>query len=153
MAAPGSIVLAVADPSIKRDHPNHLFTSLGGHFDSQLCFTPVPFTIHPYEHHVLLTDLDQIYGAVIKNGDTQGPMSVNGGPLQLCYAVRLTMPDMMLQVGKDTSLSLLLRAGCLQITSFAVSKEQSTQMLTPPAQPVDDDDDDDDDDECLVINL
>ena len=135
MAAPGTIVLAVADPSLKRGHPNHQFTSLGGQFHSHLCVTPVPFTIHPNEGHVLLTDLDQILGATIKTGDILGPISHRGKPLQLGYMVRLTLPDMMLHVGQDTSLSLLLRAGCLTVAAVVVTKEQLTQMIPPPPPP------------------
>ena len=135
MAAPGTIVLTVADPALKRDHPNHQFSSLGGQFDSSLCLTPVPFTIHPKEGHVLLTDLDRIYGAVLQTPDgRQTPLSTNGlSPLQLCYAVQLKSPDMMLHVGRDTSLSLLLRAGCLKVTPFTVTKAQVAQMFRPPS--------------------
>jgi len=41
MAAPGTIVLTVADPALKSDLKilNYNFTSLGGHFDSSLCTT------------------------------------------------------------------------------------------------------------------
>jgi hypothetical protein len=41
---------------------------------------------------------------------------------------------MMLHVGQATSLTLLLRAGCLEVTSFLVNKEQVARLL-PPAQP------------------
>lgn len=134
MAYPGSIVLSEVDPTVQHGYPYHLFTSLGGQFDSNLCITPVPFTIVPNEGHVLITDLDQICGAVLQTGDgRQGPLSIDGGqsPLQLCYGVRLKSPDMMLHVGKDTCLSLLLRAGCLQVTPFMATKEQVNQMIRP----------------------
>jgi hypothetical protein len=138
MAAPGTIVLAVDDPMVKRDFPNHLFVSVGDQFDSSLCITPVPFTIHPKESHVLVTDLDKIYGAVLQTPDgRRGNMSIAAGiktPLRLCYLVRLKSPDMMLHVGRDTSLTLLLRAGCLEVTSFIVNKEQTSRLL-PPGQP------------------
>jgi hypothetical protein len=138
MAAPGTIVLTVDDPMVKRDFPNHLLTSVGGQFDSSLCTTPMPFTIHPKESHVLITDLDKIYGAVLQSPDgRRGNMSIAAGmrtPLRLCYLISLKSPDMMLHVGQATSLTLLLRAGCLEVTSFLVNKEQVARLL-PPAQP------------------
>ena len=135
MAAPGTIVLAVADLAIQNGDMRHLFNSLGGQFDSTLCITPIPFTIAPNETHVLITDLDEIFGAVLQTSDgRRGPQSINGlqSPLQLCYGVRLNSPDMMLHVGRNTSLSLLLRAGCLKVTAFVVTKEQISRVLRPP---------------------
>jgi hypothetical protein len=136
MAAPGAIILTLVDPAIKPDHPNHLFTSIGGQFDSSLCRTPTSFTILPNVGHVLITDLEQIYGALVQTSDgRRGPMSLNNGiqtPLRLCYGVYLKSSNMMLHVGRDTSLSLLLRAGCLHVTSFMVTKDQMAQLLPSP---------------------
>jgi hypothetical protein len=42
---------------------------------------------------------------------------------------------MMLYVGQDTSLSLLLRAGCLQVTPIMATKDTSTQLIRPPLLP------------------
>jgi hypothetical protein len=179
-AAPETIVLTVADPALKSDLSilNHKFTSLGGHFDSSLCITPVPFIIHPNNRHVLITDLDQIFRATIHNKSPDGQrntLSVNEeqSPLRLCYSVCLKSPDMMLHVGRNASLSLLLRSGCLQVTPLMVTSEQATQLMgstaaadeqnnrtkwipvrppTPCPSPInaqcfsDDNDDDDDDD-------
>jgi hypothetical protein len=39
---------------------------------------------------------------------------------------------MMLHVGQDTSLSLLLRAGCLLVTPILANKDQTTPMIRPP---------------------
>ena len=132
-AAAGTIILTVIDPTIKPDHPNHLFTSLGGQFDSGLCRTPTAFTILPNVGHVLITDLDQIYGTLLQTPDgLWGPISLNNGiktPLRLCYGVYLTSSNMMLHVGKDTSLSLLLRSGCLRVTSFTVNQDQMAQLI------------------------
>jgi hypothetical protein len=135
MAAPGTTLLTEVDPTVPHDHPNHVYTSLGGQFDSSLCITSVPFIIHPNEGHALITDLDQIFGAVLQTLDgRRATLSVKGGPrsLQLCYAIRLKSPDMMLYVGRDSSLSLLLRSGCLKVTPFLATKEQVTQMIHPP---------------------
>jgi hypothetical protein len=133
MAAPGTIILTVVDPAIKPDHPNHLFTSLGGQFDSGLCRTPTSFTILPNEGHVLITDLEQIYGTLLQTPDgLRGPMSLNNEiktPLRLCYGVYLKSSNMMLHVGQDTSLSLLIRAGCLHVTSFMVNQDQMAQLI------------------------
>ncbi len=138
MAAPGTIVLTVADPALKSDLKilNYNFTSLGGHFDSSLCTTPVPFIIHPNDRHVLITDLDQIFGATIHNKSSDGrrnTLSVNEeqSPLRLCYSVCLKSPDMMLHVGRDASLSLLLRSGCLQVTPLMVTSKQAAQLMRP----------------------
>jgi hypothetical protein len=136
MAAPGTIVLTLVDPAVPRDFRNHVYTtSLGGHFESSLCITSVPFIVHPNEGHVLITDLDQIFGAVLQTPDgRRSTLSVNEGqrPLQLCYSIRLKLPDMMLYVGRDSSLSLLLRCGCLQVTPFMATREQVTQLIRPP---------------------
>ncbi len=46
---------------------------------------------------------------------------------------------MMMYVGRGTSLSLLLRSGCLLVTPFVATQEQVTQLIrlpTPPPPPV-----------------
>jgi hypothetical protein len=175
MAAPGTILLTLVDPTVPHDFQNHVLWSRDLFFNSSLCFTSDPFVIHPNEGHVLITDLDQIRGAVLQAPDGQlSAMSVDERqrPLQLCYCVRLKSSDMMMYVGRETSLSLLLQSGCLQVTPFVATKEQVTMLIrlpTPPPAPadeqvqrpkwiparpptpcppsdVDDDDDDDDDD-------
>jgi hypothetical protein len=172
MTAPGTILLTLADPTVPHDFPNHVFESRIL-FDPDLCFTSDPFVIHPNEGHVLITDLNQIHGADLQDGSVLS-VDERQPSLQLCYSVRLKSSDMMMYVGRGTSLSLLLRSGCLLVTPFVATQEQVTQLIrlpTPPPPPVpaadeqrpkwiparpptpcppsdvsDDDDDDDDDD-------
>jgi hypothetical protein len=137
MAAPRTTLLTGVDPTVPHDHPNHVYTSLGGQFDTSQCITSVPFIIHPSENHLLITDLDQIFGPAIlfqTRDDQQVSLSVTGTErsFRLCYVIRLKSPDMMLYVGQDTSLSLLLRAGCLQVTPVLA---KSTQLIRPPLSP------------------
>lgn len=132
MAAAGTIVLAKSNPMVEPDCLNHQFTTLGGgQFETNLCITPVPFTIHSNEVHILLTDFDEIVGASVGfDHDHRGPLSINGS-FQLGFSVHLNMPDMMLHIGQDTSLSLLLRSGCLKMTPFLLTKQQVTQLIPP----------------------
>jgi hypothetical protein len=138
MAAPKTTLLTGVDPTIPRDYPIHVFTtSLGGQFDTSQCITSVPFIIHPSEDHMLITDLDQIFGPAIllqTLNDQRVSLSVTGTErsFRLCYVIRLKSPDMMLHVGQDTSLSLLLRAGCLLVTPILATKDQTTPMIRPP---------------------
>jgi hypothetical protein len=173
MTATGTILLTLADPTVPHDFPNHVFESRIL-FDPDLCFTSDPFVIHPNEGHVLITDLNQIRGADLQDGSVL-TVDERQPPLQLCYVVRLKSSDMMMYVGRGTSLSLLLRSGCLLVTPFVATQEQVTQLIrlpTPPppppvpaadeqvqrpkwiparpptpCPPSDDDDDDDDDDD------
>ena len=138
MAAPKTTLLTGVDPTIPRDYPIHVFTtSLGGQFDTSQCITSVPFIIHPSEDHMLITDLDQLFGPAIllqTLNDQRVSLSVTGAEriFRLCYVIRLKSPDMMLHVGQDTSLSLLLRAGCLLVTPILATKDQTTPMIRPP---------------------
>lgn len=138
MAAPGTIVLAVADPAIKLSNPMHLFTSpKGRRFNTSECQTAVSFTIESQQAHVLITDLDQILGAVLQTPDgRRGQLSVNGPPLQLCYSVQLKLPDMMMFVGQNTYLSMLLKNDCLKVTPFVVTKEQLARLVPNPPVPI-----------------
>ena len=140
MEAPGgNIILTVVDPAIKPDHPGHLFTSPNGQFDSGLCRTPTSFTILPNEGHVLITDLDKIYGALLRtpSGVFRCPLSLNIGndgiktPLRLCYGVQILSSYMMLHVERNTSLSQLTRTECLRVTPFFASPDQIAQLIRP----------------------
>ncbi len=141
MAAPRTTLLTGVDPTAPRDYPIHVFTTCsGGQFDTSQCITSVPFIIHPSEDHMLITDLDPIFRPVIllqTLDDQRVSLSVTGTErsFRLCYVIRLKSPDMMLYVGQDTSLSLLLRAGCLQVTPIMATKDTSTQLIRPPLLP------------------
>jgi len=144
MTAPGTILLTLADPTIPHDFPNHVFESRIL-FDPSLCFTSDPFVIHPNEGHVLITDLDPIHGADLQDGSVLS-VDERQPSLQVCYSVRLKSSDMMMYVGRVTSLSMLLRSGCLLVTPFVATQEQVTQLIrlpTPPPPPSDVSDDDD----------
>ncbi len=138
MTAPGTILLTLADPTIPHDFPNHVFESRIL-FDPSLCFTSDPFVIHPNEGHVLITDLDKIYGARLRtpSGVFRCPLSFNIGndgiktPLRLCYGVQILSSYMMLHVERNTSLSQLTRTECLRVTPFFASPDQIAQLIRP----------------------
>lgn len=137
-AAPGTIVLAVADPALRPARvPVHRFTTQGGnHFESTLCKSTVPFTMNHYFETLVITDLDDIRGMAYKHKNGRmGPCSTHGYALQLCYSFRVKSKDITLSVGKDVSLALLLRSPCLEASTFLVTRDQMHQMIPSISQP------------------
>ena len=136
MAAPkipatGTIALTEAVVPAPRSalfpHRVHLLFSRGGQNDAPRCVTENAFTLYPNEKHLLLTDLDPIYHAVLDKDEIKiEPRS----PLCLCYSIRVKVSGVAMTVGPDTPLTLLLRAGCLQVTHFVLTREQKDSMYS-----------------------
>jgi len=148
-AAPGTMVLTLAGDRREkrcRDFLIHHYVSVGssGQFDSGLCRTTGRYIIQPDEQHVLITDLDNMLGVTVNSYENKNLLSINPNQpmLRLVYTVRLKAQDMLLHVGRDTTLSMLLRSGCLAVQPDALTQDQLNRMLilSPPPSDVEDDD-------------
>ena len=146
-ASPGTLVLTPIGggdhlPTRGRDHLIHHYVSIGssGQFDSGLCRTNGRYVIQPDEQHVLITDLDNIFGVRVNDFEHMNLLSVNANqPMyRLVYSIRLKARDMQLHVGRDTTLSMLVRSGCLAVQPDVLTQEQLNKMLLTSPPPSDD---------------
>ena len=151
-AAPGTVlVMHVGNycPTDRdRDKFIHSFVSVGGNgqFDSRLCRALSSFIIYPNEQHTLLTDLDCVHEATVNPLNIQSPLSIqfDRPTYRLVYHINIRPRDMILNVGIDTPLSLLIRAGILHVTTAFLTQPEVIELFTLPVP------DDDDDDENLL---
>jgi hypothetical protein len=112
----------------------HPFFNRGGgsSYEPTLSITKCGFSLHPNEKHVLLTDVEPIYHAVID----ATPLKIDTKPpLRLAYSVSLKIQGSVLTVGPGTQLALLLKTGCLHVDTVVLTQEQMDSMLSMKIPP------------------
>lgn len=112
----------------------HPFFNHGGgsSYEPTLSITKCGFSLYPNEKHVLLTDVEPIYHAVID----AAPLKIDTKPpLRLAYSVSLKIQGSVLTVGPGTQLALLLKTGCLHVDTVVLTQEQMDSMLSMKIPP------------------
>ena len=112
----------------------HPFFNRGGgsSYEPTLSITKCGFSLYPNEKHVLLTDVEPIYHAVID----ATPLKIDTKPpLRLAYSVSLKIQGSVLTVGPGTQLALLLKTGCLHVDTVVLTQEQMDSMLSMKIPP------------------
>ena len=112
----------------------HPFFNRGGGslYEPTLSITKCGFSLYPNEKHVLLTDVEPIYHAVID----ATPLKIDTKPpLRLAYSVSLKIQGSVLTVGPGTQLALLLKTGCLHVDTVVLTQEQMDSMLSMKIPP------------------
>jgi hypothetical protein len=112
----------------------HPFFNRGGgsSYEPTLSITKCGFSLYPNEKHVLLTDVEPIYHAVID----AAPLKIDTKPpLRLAYSVSLKIQGSVLTVGPGTQLALLLKTGCLHVDTVVLTQEQMDSMLSMKIPP------------------
>ena len=114
----------------------HPFFNRGGgsSYEPTLSITKCGFSLYPNEKHVLLTDVEPIYHAVIDAA--MAPLKIDTKPpLRLAYSVSLKIQGSVLTVGPGTQLALLLKTGCLHVDTVVLTQEQMDSMLSMKIPP------------------
>ena len=115
-----------------RVHPFFNRGGGGSSYEPTLSITKCGFSLHPNEKHVLLTDVEPIYHAVID----ATPLKIDTKPpLRLAYSVSLKIQGSVLTVGPETQLALLLKTGCLHVDTVVLTQEQMDSMLSMKIPP------------------
>ena len=115
-----------------RVHPFFNRGGGGSSYEPTLSITKCGFSLYPNEKHVLLTDVELIYHAVID----AAPLKIDTKPpLRLAYSVSLKIQGSVLTVGPGTQLALLLKTGCLHVDTIVLTQEQMDSMLSMKIPP------------------
>jgi hypothetical protein len=115
-----------------RVHPFFNRGGGGSSYEPTLSITKCGFSLYPNEKHVLLTDVEPIYHAVID----AAPLKIDTKqPLRLAYSVSLKIQGSVLTVGPETQLALLLKTGCLYVDTVVLTQEQMDSMLSMKIPP------------------
>lgn len=140
MAAPGTVTLS----EIKKTSTTpriHLYTRLfscdnfveQGFFDSSIFYNTEEFTLNTNEVHKMLVQTTSYNQADsrIYLARADDLWTAEGEPYQLCYEITLLTPDVTVIVGRNTSLSLLLKTAQFDWTLYIVTEKEVARLKQP----------------------
>jgi hypothetical protein len=135
MATAGTITVAkevplsVACCSTTKDHHQHVHTFLKESGGDGQCFNDTQFVLKSHQQWVLITNLTAL-SVKLDPENMQAPLQFDmTDPLRLCYNVSIKQPGIALIVGEKTSLTLLLKTGCIEAHPFCLPPSQWIKLI------------------------
>jgi hypothetical protein len=119
-----------------KQQPVHLYVSRDGGMMGQ--FSNVRgFCLKYNEENLLMMDrLPSFYPAVVKEDDDDVPIKVDTDqlPVYIAYLVRVIDKRTVVNLGPDTSLSMLLNMACIRVDQLLLNESQMFYLLKPNQQ-------------------